>query len=166
MIEETQNPGDLNNFTQEWFNPEQLLKAVQQKKLEKSHELGMDTRENSVLYVAPRTPTEEKLASIWAELLGYEHVGINDDLFEYGGNSLSLTQLLARVFDTFLVEIPMRVFFMGTSNQITIADLARLVEEAQLDQVDQDDISSALKMLEGMSDEEIENYLQQNDSEK
>ena len=117
-------------------------------------------------YIMPRTPTEEKLASIWAELLGYERVGIYDDFFELGGHSLSVTQLLSRVCETFSVNIPMRVFFMNPSGRITIADLARIVEEHQLAQLNEEDVTSALKMLDGLSEEEVTRLLAENDPEQ
>ena len=113
----------------------------------------------------PRTPTEEKLASIWAELLGCKRVSIHDDFFELGGHSLSVTQLLSRVCETFSVDIPMRVFFTNTSGRITIADLARHIEEHQLEQLNDDDITSALEILDELSEEEITRLLAENDEE-
>jgi amino acid adenylation domain-containing protein len=48
-------------------------------------------------YVAPRTPTEEKVAQIWAEVLKVERVGIHDNFFELGGHSLLAVTLIERM---------------------------------------------------------------------
>ncbi|MET0397259.1 MAG: amino acid adenylation domain-containing protein [Longimicrobiaceae bacterium] len=48
-------------------------------------------------HVAPRTPVEAALAALWAEVLGVERVGVRDDFFELGGQSILATRLLARV---------------------------------------------------------------------
>jgi amino acid adenylation domain-containing protein len=55
-------------------------------------------------YAAPETPVQEKLAAIWAEVLGLERVGIDDDFFEIGGHSLLAVKMLTRVLDTLGVE--------------------------------------------------------------
>jgi amino acid adenylation domain-containing protein len=62
-------------------------------------------------FVAPRTPTEEVLAGIWAELLGVERVGAEDDFFALGGHSLVATQVISRVRQAFGVELPLRDLF-------------------------------------------------------
>lgn len=59
-------------------------------------------------FVAPRTPLEQQLASIWAEVLQVERVGREDNFFELGGHSLLTTQLLARVQEALNVEVPLR----------------------------------------------------------
>jgi hypothetical protein len=51
-------------------------------------------------YVAPRTPTEEMLAQIWIDVLHVERVGIDDNFFDLGGNSLALIRTLAKVHAT------------------------------------------------------------------
>src|SRR5690606_19196022 len=62
-------------------------------------------------YVAPRTQTEELLASIWGGLLGVSRVGREDSFFDLGGHSLLATQLVSRVRRTFGVELPQRALF-------------------------------------------------------
>ncbi|WP_315828549.1 MULTISPECIES: phosphopantetheine-binding protein, partial [unclassified Bradyrhizobium] len=68
-------------------------------------------RESESSYVAPRTPTEELLVSIWAEVLKLDRVGIEDNFFELGGHSLLATQVVSRVRDAFGVELELRELF-------------------------------------------------------
>ncbi|HSU14534.1 MAG TPA: phosphopantetheine-binding protein, partial [Longimicrobium sp.] len=76
-------------------------------------------------YVAPRTPVEEGLAEIWAEVLGLERVGVEESFFELGGHSLLATTVVWGVRERFGVELPLRALFEGP----TVAELARLVAE-------------------------------------
>jgi amino acid adenylation domain-containing protein len=62
-------------------------------------------------YVAPRTPTEEKLAKIYCEVLDLKRVSIDDGFFELGGHSLLATKVRSRVFDAFHVELEARRVF-------------------------------------------------------
>ncbi|WCA72888.1 amino acid adenylation domain-containing protein (plasmid) [Agrobacterium tumefaciens] len=62
-------------------------------------------------YVAPRTPTEEILAAIWADVLQVSQVGVNDNFFELGGNSLLAMRMVARVRSVFNIELPLRSLF-------------------------------------------------------
>ncbi|MCY1023457.1 non-ribosomal peptide synthetase [Pyxidicoccus sp. MSG2] len=63
------------------------------------------------VYVAPRTPTEEAVAAIWSDVLQVARVGAGDNFFELGGHSLLATQVVARLRDTFGVELPLRTLF-------------------------------------------------------
>ncbi|MEH2138507.1 amino acid adenylation domain-containing protein [Nostoc sp.] len=75
-------------------------------------------------YIAPRTPVEQVLVKIFAEVLGLKHVGIYDNFFELGGHSLLATQLVSRVRDTLHVELPLRSVFEAP----TIAQISKIVE--------------------------------------
>ncbi|HSU16143.1 AMP-binding protein, partial [Longimicrobium sp.] len=75
-------------------------------------------------YVALRTPAEERMAGIWAEVLGVERVGGDDNFFDLGGHSLLATQLVSRVREVFQTELPLRAVFEAP----TLAELAGRVE--------------------------------------
>jgi len=62
-------------------------------------------------YVAPRTPAEETLARIWADVLQLERVGVHDNFFELGGHSLLATQVTARIRDLLHLEVPLLKIF-------------------------------------------------------
>ncbi len=74
--------------------------------------------------LAPRTPVEEILAGIWAELLGLDRVGAGANFFELGGHSLLATRVMSRLRDTLGVELPLSDLFTAP----TLADLAARVD--------------------------------------
>ncbi|HEX6292535.1 MAG TPA: amino acid adenylation domain-containing protein, partial [Herpetosiphonaceae bacterium] len=78
-------------------------------------------------FAAPRTPTEERLAAIWAEVLGIELVGVEDNFFEIGGHSLLATRVIARARDVFQVDLPLQKLFEAP----TVAGLASTIEASQ-----------------------------------
>ncbi|HEU4326187.1 MAG TPA: amino acid adenylation domain-containing protein [Roseiflexaceae bacterium] len=78
------------------------------------------------VFVAPRTPVEESLAGIWAELFRLPQVGVYDNFFELGGHSLLATQLAVRLRALFQIDISLRAL-LGAP---TVAELAHLVEQA------------------------------------
>jgi acyl-CoA synthetase (AMP-forming)/AMP-acid ligase II/acyl carrier protein len=75
-------------------------------------------------FFAPRTEKEEKLASIWSEVLQFSPVGIHDNFFELGGHSLMAIQVISRVRNHFEVELPLRTLFENP----TVAELCVSIE--------------------------------------
>ena len=72
---------------------------------------------------APRTPEEAEIRRLFVETLGTDAIGRDDSFFTRGGHSLLALQLLARIRDTFQVELPLRRLFEVS----TIAGLAAVV---------------------------------------
>jgi amino acid adenylation domain-containing protein len=79
--------------------------------------------EQAASFVAPSNPVEEKLAGIWLELLGGEKVGIHDNFFDLGGNSLMAMQVSSRIREVLQVELPVRQLFETP----TVAGLAQSI---------------------------------------
>jgi amino acid adenylation domain-containing protein len=76
-------------------------------------------------YVAPRNEAEQALAKIFADVLGLEKVGVEDNFFLLGGHSLSATQVIIRLRDTLHADVPLRRMF----EKPTVSGLALAVEE-------------------------------------
>jgi amino acid adenylation domain-containing protein len=79
-------------------------------------------------FVPPSTATEKALASIWAEVLHLEQVGIHHNFFELGGHSLLATQLISCIRDAFSLDLPLRHLFESS----TVAELAKVMEQLQV----------------------------------
>ncbi len=67
-------------------------------------DLGISYRE----FRAPTTPIEETVANVFAEVLGVQGVGLDDDFFELGGNSLLATQVVSRLGVALDAQVPVR----------------------------------------------------------
>ncbi|MGZ5051735.1 MAG: amino acid adenylation domain-containing protein, partial [Methylobacter sp.] len=67
--------------------------------------------QSSTGFSQPVTPTEDLLAALWAGVLKREAIGRHDNFFERGGHSLLATQLIARIRESFQVELPIRAMF-------------------------------------------------------
>jgi len=78
-------------------------------------------------YVAPRNQIEQQLGHLFCDLLKREQIGVYDNFFESGGHSLLVTRALARIYDAYLVTLPVRRFF----DTPTVAGLSLAIAEAQ-----------------------------------
>jgi acyl-CoA synthetase (AMP-forming)/AMP-acid ligase II/acyl carrier protein len=86
-----------------------------------SNQHRREPRQTTAEYVAPRTLVESALVTIWAEVLGLDHVGIHDPFLDLGGDSILGSQIVARVYDRFQVELPPGSL-LGTPTVAAMAD--------------------------------------------
>ena len=88
-------------------------------------------------YVEPRTPVEEELVGILAPLLKLKRVGVNDNFCLLGGHSLLGTQLIARVSESFGVDLTLLKLF----DHPTVAEMASEIEDLILAKVENEELS-------------------------
>ena len=95
-------------------------------------------------YLPARTPMERLLARIWAELLGVAEVGVDDDFFTLGGDSLRAVTLLARIREATGVDVPVRGLFAAPTVAALIECMTRLITE----QLPEAEVTRALDEIE------------------
>lgn len=121
--------------------------------LDHSAPTAAPARSKTAAYHAPSTDVETKVAAIWREALGVDPIGLDDDFFELGGNSLIGLQILSRLRAEFEVELPLRSFFEARTVQGMVASI-----EGELS-TSSDDLArleAILGEIESLTDEEIE----------
>lgn len=107
------------------LNSSSFLEATEQKNLSKPAQPQIN-----YAYVAPRNEFEQKITTIWQELLGIEKVGIHDNFFEIGGNSLLMIQARSKLQELFNKDISVADLF----EHPTISTLARYLSQVQNEQ--------------------------------
>jgi acyl carrier protein len=111
--------------------------------------------------VAPGNAVESELAQIWAEVLALDEVGIRDNFFDLGGDSLSAGRIVASVLTRFQLEIPLKALFQSP----TVAEMAMIVAEHQDKKIASEDLKKLLAELESMTDEEAAQLVSENRAE-
>ena len=111
-------------------------------------------------YVAPRTPVEEALAAIWAEVLGVARVGVHDGFFELGGHSLLATRLVWRIQDALDGEVSVLSLFetptiAGLAPRLAVRRARPAAEAAAAPASSQ----QLLAMIDQLSDAELDRLL-------
>jgi amino acid adenylation domain-containing protein/FkbM family methyltransferase len=98
---------------------------VDKKALIKINSAARPERQN---YKAPGNETEEKLVTLWEDILNKNSIGVNEDFFELGGHSLKATLLISRIYKEMQVEIDLGSVFLNP----TIEKLAKIISESHV----------------------------------
>jgi hypothetical protein len=107
-------------------------------------------------FIAPRTVLEHAIADIWLGVLQLDTVGVRDDFFDVGGQSLLATQVASLLRETFRVDMPLRSVFEAP----TVADQAELIALAGQDvEVDVDAIAEVFLQVSRMTEAEAQALL-------
>jgi amino acid adenylation domain-containing protein/non-ribosomal peptide synthase protein (TIGR01720 family) len=94
-------------------------------KIDKASLLQMEVDSLSS-YVAPSTPMEQRLVSIWEEVIGTDQkIGIEDNFFQLGGHSLLATQVITRINELYRCQLSLRVLFESP----TISELVKQIKQ-------------------------------------
>src|SRR5262249_29589772 len=99
-------------------------------------------------YIAPRGALEEVLATIFAEVLTLDRIGVRDNFFDFGGHSLSATQIVSRVREAFHVEVAVRTIF----EEPTVGGLAQALLKDHGERIER--TAELLLQVSSFSDEE------------
>jgi acyl transferase domain-containing protein len=116
---------------------------------------GSPPAESRSLYTAPRNQVEQTIAGVWQDVLGVSRLGIHDNFFGLGGNSLLGIQLVSMLRKAFLLELPMNSIFESQ----TVAEQAIVISETQRKESELEELDQMLKAIEELSAEDLESKL-------
>ena len=122
--------GELQSRINQWLKPKSLQERTASKKVNSSSVYSRPNLPNA--YVAPRNEVEQKLAGIWQELLGIELVGIHDNFFQLGGDSIVSTQIVFKAKEIGLQLMPKQLFEHQTIAELaTVAGMLPTIQSEQ-----------------------------------
>jgi amino acid adenylation domain-containing protein len=104
---------------------------------------GPGLLDSTAEFEAPRTPLEETLERVWAEVLGRDRVGVHDNFFDLGGHSLQSVQLVSRLSAALSRPVSVRTVFQSP----TIAAMALVLEREATTVGDGEDIAALARWL-------------------
>ncbi|MFN2304255.1 MAG: phosphopantetheine-binding protein, partial [Anaerolineales bacterium] len=111
---------------------------------------GKDRPHLGTPYLPPHTALEKEIEGIWKEVLNLDQIGMEDNFIDLGGHSLLAIQIIARVYETFGVDIPVRILFEAA----TISSMAAKIKSYQSSIKNVDELTQIIAELEGLSDED------------
>lgn len=129
-----QAPSDLvNRIAEEFREPVRISETIQAQQTKQRSDID----EN---FAVPRNEIEQELTLIWTQILKIDKVGIYDNFFDLGGNSLLATQVVSRIYEVMGIDLPLRSLF----ERPTIITLAEQIDKTRLTLAKLQQVSTAL----------------------
>jgi len=151
--------GDLGDAMEKWIHSTRNSnEPLEEESLDSQN--CYERPELEVEYLEPVTDLEKQICNEWKKLLGIKEIGINDNFFDLGGDSLIGTQLVSRIRKEFSADIPLVAIFENA----TIGGISKLIENNQVKDSDSEKVSSVMDMINEMSDEDVAKMLEQKSS--
>ncbi|MEM6685327.1 MAG: SDR family NAD(P)-dependent oxidoreductase [Bacteroidota bacterium] len=128
IFENTHNQTQFQQFILSRKDPNMILEHASQEVVDDTEtisEAALQVRDTSN-YVAPKTKTETSLSAIWQSFFGFDKIGITEDFFELGGDSLKAMTLIKRMHKFYGIELNLLDFF----SKPTIKELASEIDSA------------------------------------
>ncbi len=95
-------------------------------------------------YVAPTNELEKQITEIWQEVLGIAEIGIYDNFYELGGDSLIATQLVSRLRAKFPVELPLRDLLLEAMIPIKQAEMIEQLMLEKITELSEEEVAALL----------------------
>jgi acyl carrier protein len=107
---------------------------------------------------APSNEVEQIIVNIWQDLFGIERIGVHENFFDLGGNSLLAIQIITQVRKAFEIELPMSSFF---NDMPTVAGHARVVMEHQFNDSEREELANLISEIERLPPSDLQAIISQ-----
>jgi acyl carrier protein len=98
---------------------------------------------------------EKELAGIWSEVLGVKPIGINDNFFAKGGDSLLAARVRTGILQKFRIDLPVGTLFQNP----TLKGLAEVLEQYRSKTITDETLLSLLSKVEDLSEDDAQQLL-------
>jgi acyl transferase domain-containing protein/acyl carrier protein len=133
---------DINARTNHTISLDSLVNSKSINQLDSSSRYSRPSLSNS--YVAPTNELEKQITEIWQEVLGIAEVGIYDNFYELGGDSLIATQLVSRLRAKFPVDLPLRDLLLEAMIPIKQAEIVEQLLLEKIEELSEEEVSVLL----------------------
>jgi acyl transferase domain-containing protein/acyl carrier protein len=133
---------DINIRKNHIFSLNSLVSPTSTNQLDLSSHYSRPSLSNS--YVAPTNELEKQITEIWQEVLGIAEIGIYDNFYELGGDSLIATQLVSRLRTKFPVDLPLRDILFEAMIPAKQAEIVEQLLLAKIEELSEEEVAVLL----------------------